>query len=166
MQIEVIPVIQGLSNSSVFNITNPIPRCLFLIACFVFSCRDFCQHLHLQPGGHCHRAIQRHLQPSEVPIMADAVTRLPCHHRHLGAVTANHGALPGLQHPQVFPQGQQHRRSHVPPGLAQPTSWADLVSVRQRFHLPRSLNSSSSSSRSSFTFSACISRDEERWFVI
>lgn len=122
---------------------------------FCFSCRDFCQHLYLQPGGHCHWKIQCHLQPSEIPFMADAVTRLPCHHRHLGAVTANHGALPGLQHPQVFPQGKQHSWSHVPPGLAQPTSWADLVSVCQRFHLHQSLNSSSSSSLFTFSVNKC-----------
>lgn len=102
--------------------------CFFSLSVFP-PLRDFCQHLYLQPGGHCHRKIQRHLQPSQVPFMADAVTRLPRHHRHLGAVAANHGALPGLQRPQVFPQGQQHSRAHVPPGLAQPASRADLVSV-------------------------------------
>lgn len=101
----------------------------FFHCLFFLPLRDFCQHLYLQPGGHCHRKIQRHLQPSEVPLMADAVTRLPRHHRHLGAVTANHGALPGLQRPQVFPEGQQHSWAHVPPGLAQPSSRADLVSV-------------------------------------
>lgn len=36
MQIEVITVIQGLSHPSLFNITNLILRCSFLIAFFVF----------------------------------------------------------------------------------------------------------------------------------
>lgn len=104
----------------------------FFISWFFFfslPLRDFCQHLYLQPGGHCHRKIQRHLQPPEIPCVADALTRLPCHHGHLGAVAAHHGALPSLQRPQVFPEGQQHSGAHVPPGLAHPASRADVVSA-------------------------------------
>lgn len=92
------------------------------------SCRGLCQYLHLQSGGHCHREIQRHLQPTEVPRLADPVPRLPRHRCHLGGVTANHGALSSLQCAQVFLKEQRYQGTHVSPGLAQSASWADLVS--------------------------------------
>lgn len=92
--------------------------------------RDLRQHLHLQPRGHRYRTVQRHLQPAQVSLVADPIPRLPRHCRHLGAVPAHHGALPGVQRPPVLPQARQDGRPHVPPELAQSASRADLVGKR------------------------------------
>lgn len=98
---------------------------------FSDPCRCLSVRFHVQPGGHFPGALQRHLQPADLQVVADQIPRRQGHHRHLGGVLHPDAALPDLQHPQALhPAGQQHRE-HVPPGVAQRHHPAVLVRGKQ-----------------------------------
>uniref|UniRef100_A0A8U8AQB0 Cholecystokinin B receptor n=1 Tax=Geospiza parvula TaxID=87175 RepID=A0A8U8AQB0_GEOPR len=86
--------------------------------------------VHLQPGGHRHRALQCHLQPAAVPRLADAVPRVPRHRGHLGAGGAADAALRRVQQHPARRAAPAARAVHAP--LAQRARPAALVSPGTR----------------------------------